>query len=152
MNEYVITDPCYILEGNKWDECINTTEAKYGKDYTEEQFIEVVNEVLKEFTGSQEVWSCDTGFGDWDNTLEGPHVGDADFTADSGTVCVCKYTNEVANALKDKTRNGNAAVFKATGPITVNFNRDRSDWTIVEIEEADGLCWNTFIPWDEDDE
>ena len=82
-----------------------------------------------------------------------PNVnGTGAFFADSGSVCVCEYTSKVAEALGDLTEKDGAAVFEAEGPIKVEFDRSDSSWTIVNIEDANGDCWHTDIPYDEEED
>lgn len=154
MKRYVVTDPCYILPREIWSACCDKAESVYGDDWGE-NFDKFVQEALKDFTQGQ-AFVCSTGFGDWDNDLYGPRVeGLGSFCADSGMVCVCEYTGKVSDAL-NKDSNAieaeRAAVFEAEGPIEVDFDTSRSDWTVVEIEDANGDCWNTHIPDDGDEE
>ena len=147
MSKYVVTDPCYILPDDVWSECIKKA-GENDKDWGN-RFDEQVQAALSAFVGSKS-YACSTGFGDWDNDLYGPNVLQSEFCADSGMVSVCEYNNIVAEALTCPDRC--YAVFTAEGPIKVNFDRSARDWTVVEIEDAEGECWHTHIPDDGDDE
>lgn len=152
---YVITDPCYILPEDMWDKCIEHAEKVMQEDKCDwsDVFSTAVEAALTTFTNSN-AWASDTGYGDWSNCLHGPYVHyTGGFCADSGMVCICEYTEAVEERIKDMTiDNGCAALFDAEGPLKVNFNKDAPDWTVVEIEDAEGNEWHTDIPYDEDEE
>ena len=148
---YCITDPCYILGGTIWDECCKKCQ-ELGEENWSENFSKIVQEALKDFTQGQ-AFVSDTGFGDWSNCLWGPNIdGTGAFFADAGMVCVCEYIGKVAKALGNLTEKDGAAVFEAEGPIEVEFDTSDSNWTVVNIEDANGDCWHTDIPYDEEDE
>lgn len=147
---YCITDPCYILPSEIWSECCD--KAGDNDEGWSERFYQHVTSALTEFVGTT-AYADSTGFGDWNNCLWGPKVdGTGAFFADSGMVCVCEYTSKVAEALGDLTEKDGAAVFEAEGPIKVEFDRSDSSWTIVNIEDANGDCWHTDIPYDEEED
>ena len=125
--KYVVTDPTYILK--EWDD--DPAAA------------------LEKLTG-QKAWSSSTGFGDWTNELYGPDVDEPYFAADSGQVCVCAYTDEVAKRLLEISKNC-FALFNSSSKIDVTFDRTEPDWTVVYIKNQTGDEWHTFIP-DNDDE
>lgn len=148
---YVITDPCYILPDTTWKECLEKCDAFANEQNWSEIFNKTVEQALKDFTQGQ-AFVESTGFGDWSNCLHGPYVHHTgSFCADSGMVCVCECIGKVQEAL-DSINNSCYALFDATGPLKVNFDRSERDWTVVEIEDAEGLEWYTDIPYDEDEE
>ena len=152
--KYVITDPCYILPEEDWRKCCDYADKTSKEDNNDwsEIFHTAVEMALTRFTNASS-WADSTGFGDWTNALWGPNVnGTGAFFADSGSVCVCEYTDKVAEALGDLTEKDGAAVFEAEGPIEVEFDRSDSSWTIVNIEDANGDCWHTDIPYDPDED
>lgn len=145
---YVITDPGYILPKNEWDKCLSYADKISKEDNADwgEIFHTAVEMALTIFTNANS-WADSTGFGDWDNSIHGPCVHyTGDFCADSGMVCVCEYTKAVEEKIKDMIEQGYAALFDAEGPLKVNFNREVRDWTVVEIEDAEGNEWYTDIP------
>ena len=150
--DYVVTDPCYILPKDIWNKCIEVCE-EYAKDSNwSDMFNKEVENALKEFTQGQ-AFVESTGFGDWDNQLLGPNVkNDGGFTADAGMVCVCELTGAVHKALGNAVEKESAAVFMAQGPINVQFDTSKSDWTIVNIEDSEGECWTTWEPDDDNEE
>ena len=149
--KYVITDPCYILGGTTWDECCKKCQ-ELGEENWSENFSKIVQEALKDFTQGQ-AFVSDTGFGDWSNCLWGPNIdGTGAFFADAGMVCVCEYIGKVAKALGNLTEKDGAAVFEAEGPIEVEFDTSDSNWTVVNIEDANGDYWHTDIPCDEEED
>lgn len=153
---YVVTDPCYILPDTTWKECLEKCDEFASEANWSEVFNKEVEQALKDFTQGQ-AFVESTGFGDWSNTLEGPNVqGVGSFCADSGMVCVCELIGKVEQALGN-IHDGCVAIFDAEGPLKVDFDTSDSDWTVVNIEDAEGNCWNTSIPdddesWDEEDE
>lgn len=148
---YVITDPCYILPRETWDECIEKCKAFESEDNWSTFFHKTVEQALHNLTKGQ-AFVESTGFGDWSNCLHGPCVHNTGaFCADSGTVCVCEYTDEVKEILGDSCDDC-YALFDAEGPLQVNFNKEDRDWTVVEIEDANGDEWYTDIPYDEDED
>ena len=54
--KYVVTDPCYILSDDKWDEC-----CKFLDD-SPKAFNEAVSKALTDLSGFP-AFACDTGFG-----------------------------------------------------------------------------------------
>ena len=81
--KYVVTDPCYILNNDTWDEC-----CKFLDD-SPKAFNEAVSKALTDLTGFP-AFACDTGFGDWNNKIYGSYIIHKEFCADSGMVCVCR--------------------------------------------------------------
>lgn len=75
--KYVITDPCYILNNDTWDEC-----CKFLDD-SPKAFNEAVSKALTDLTGFP-AYVCDTGFGDWNNKIYGSYIIHKEFCADSG--------------------------------------------------------------------
>ena len=151
MSKYkVITDPCYILPEDIWNECIEKCEQYKDANWSE-RFNEAVKKALTEFSGSN-AWVERTGFGDWTNEVYGPAVVDPYFAADSGMVCVCDYSEPVKASLENIS-DGCAAMIETSGDITVEFDRSISDWTVVYITDLVDDCeWHTHIPSDDEDD
>lgn len=148
---YVVTDPCYILPDTTWKECLEKCDEFASEANWSEVFNKEVEQALKDFTQGQ-AFVESTGFGDWSNCLHGPYVHHTgSFCADSGMVCVCECIGKVQEAL-DSINDGCYALFDATGPLKVNFDRSERDWTVVEIEDAEGFEWYTDIPYGEDED
>lgn len=154
MSRFVITDPCYILPEEDWRKCCDYADKTSKEDHEDWGYIfnNVVEMALTKFTNGS-CWVSSTGYGDWTNALWGPKVdGSGGFFADAGMVCVCEYTAKVKEALGDLTEKGGAATFEAQGPLKVEFDRSDSDWTVVNIEDANGDCWHTDVPYDPDED
>jgi len=152
--QYCITDPTYILpqevKDRIWEEW-----RKLGDDNDWDTFHRMEEQALSEFTNGGQAFVENTGFGDWENCIYGPgHDGgeESTFTADSGEVCVCEYTDAVKEKLDSYPNPNIAAVFDAVGPISVHFNTKDPNWTMVEIVDADGNIWSSFEPESEDEE
>ena len=152
MKKYIVTDPCYILPQDTWSECCDKCQA-LGEENWSDNFSKIVQEALKDFAEGGQVFVSDTGFGDWSNCLYGPNTEEGcGFCADAGMVCVCAYTGKVPDALGNLVKYGAAAAFYAEGPIEVEFDTSDPNWTIVNIEDADGNCWCTDSGMPEDEE
>lgn len=149
--KYVITDPCYILPDDVWSECCN--KAGDNDEGWSERFYQHVTSALTEFVGTT-AYAESTGYGDWQNSIVcGPYIT-GQFFADSGSVCVCEYTDKVREALDGLEDKGGAAVFEAEGRIEVQFDTKVSDWTVVHISDEANTEWITesAYPDDEDEE
>lgn len=133
MTEYVITDPCYILDKVVWNGILKDLDT----------FAYELEDCLTEFVNEQS-FVCETGYGDWCNAL----ISDddtviSDFTADSGMVSVCRYTNKVAEQL-EKIQKDCYCIFEAESPLKVEFNTNNKNWTVVNITDATGKQWTTI--------
>ena len=133
MSKYIVTDPCYILPSDIWMEC-----CRKGGD-----FDAVVTKALQEFTGDDKAKAVGTGCGDWSNrvySISLRKIVKSCFTADSGTVCFCKYNDIVEKALKDnRIKEGCYAVLDLKGDITFCFDIGINKMTELYV-------------WDEQDE
>ena len=116
----IITDPCYLLRDEDWDELGNT----YGYDN--------LKKYLTEKHNFGELVCGDTGFGDWSNMIieddTDKEVGR--FTADAGMFIVCT-ASDLTNYGIDKekfdryVRNGLIAVIPDyNGKVTVGRSKD----------------------------
>lgn len=93
--KYVVTDPCYILNNDTWDEC-----CKFLDD-SPKAFNDAVSKALTDLTSFPAV-ACDTGFGDWSNKIYGSYIIHKEFCADSGMVCVCRLTAEIEKHFEEE--------------------------------------------------
>lgn len=134
--KYIVTDPCYLLTYKEWS---NACVHKSNEDFQGE-----ILKTLEEKTGSK-AWISNTGYGDWNNWIDGPNVLSDLFCADSGLVCVCKWTEELEKLLNQKygSTDNLVAIFEAEGEIDVKFNDNNSFWIVVEIEDESGNKWST---------
>lgn len=157
MTQYIVTDPCYILPGNIWSKCCKFLDGGF------EAFNQAVSRALTKFTGYK-AWACDTGYGDWDNTLYGipgtitknsPANDSAGFYADAGMVCVCKLVPDIEDMLPLDEEYGTTtlgAIFEAEGKITVKMDTSDPEWTVVRISDEAGNHWHTMESPFSDDE
>lgn len=139
IKQYIITDPCYILPKETWDACIYKTHAS-SSPFDHNLFISLVEKALSKYTGNKAFVNT-TGYGDWVNHLwdnNSECIGQ--FCADSGLVCVCEYTKEIAEKMKNIPNCG--AVFDVKSEVTVGFDTKNSDWTVINIFTNDD-CWTT---------
>ena len=116
----VITDPCYLLKDEDWEELGNT----YGYDN--------LKQYLSEKHNFGELVCGDTGFGDWSNMIIEDDTDDVigRFTADAGMFIVCT-ASDLTNYGVDKekfdryVRNGLIAVIPDySGRVTVSRNKE----------------------------
>lgn len=145
----VITDPCYFLTPEQWDECFASTR---GMPYVPERRRKIkaasrkiqaaIRRKLEEVTGAK-AWVSDTGYGDWTNCIYGPDVTQAKFLADAGLVCVCDFTDSVKQALS-KINHRAYALIEATEKIKVRFTGVNDGWCRVFITDENGRKWKTL--------
>ena len=75
----IITDPCYLMKDEDWDE------------YLDKMFQTSLVDYLRNEHNFGEVIAADTGIGDWSNevyTVDGEDTTLGEFTADAGMVAV----------------------------------------------------------------
>lgn len=129
--KYVVTDPCYILSNDDWDEC-----CKFLDD-SPKAFNDAVSKALSKFSGFS-AYACDTGFGDWNNKIYGSYIIHKEFCADSGMVCVCRLTPEIEKHFEENYSDiyaRCAAVFEGSEDICVDFDISDPSWTVVKIHD-----------------
>lgn len=154
MTRYVITDPCYLINKDKWQELCE--KASGGDEFDSNKFNDLVREELEIIT-QDEAWVSETGYGDWDNNLYGDEdtMLTHEFYADSGTVCVCKFVEDIENELKKHMSEPypGAAIFEVGGKLAVDIDVSDPDWTYIEMSDDSGNSWNTMLsPFAEEDE
>ena len=123
--KYVVTDPCYILNNDTWDEC-----CKFLDD-TPKAFNDAVSKALTDLSGFP-AFACDTGFGDWNNKIYGSYIIHKEFCADSG------MTDEIEKHFAEEYQNiysHGAAVFESSDDINVDFDISDTSWTVVKIHD-----------------
>ena len=157
MTKYIITDPCYIINKDVWQECCNAAKLP-DNGWDDDLFNAKVANELTKMTG-QKAWASETGFGDWENTIHGDEskIIQSDFVADSGMVCVCALTPDIESHLKAEYPNGFnnlGAIIECEGSVKVEFDKEDCNWTVVYIDDAVG-SFNSCLPpdeYDDDDE
>lgn len=154
MTQYIITDPCYLINQDKWSQLYDLASA--NDIWDDEKFIRSVKDELEIITQA-DAWVSNTGFGDWENTLHGiPETiitENGDFYADSGMVCVCKVVDDITTECLKHVNDINdcAAIFEVEGELTVDIDTRDPQWTYIEMNDSDGNAWNTVLPPDEDE-
>ena len=141
---YVVTDPCYIIQDERlWNSLVD---EMYKDDQLGSDTYPVTRE-LENITKC-EAWSAQTGYGDWANRMEGDSVlgVNEEFCADSGMVCVCRYTNEVSRILLYNEIPSYCYALVEMDPETVRVTMDCSNhrWTVVTIEDNENKA--TSLP------
>lgn len=156
MTEYIITDPVYILSDEVWRDICDQCSGLPDKKYTE-KFNSLTTKALNKLAGTRNAVACHTGFGDWDNQMYGSDesaIIERFFTADSGMVCVVRYTKKIKDAL---TMNGNdkliskggIAVIETVGKVTIEMDTSNEEWTVVHIDDEED-CFSSHEIFDED--
>ena len=140
MTKYIITDPCYILDSDTWQDCCS--KANRNGLWDDEFFDLLVMQALEQKSGSK-AWATGTGIGDWDNSIGGNYkkVIQNRFVADSGMVCVCKWTEEIEQYLKEEYGRFfemGIAIIECVGDIDVELDKSDSSWTVVKIKDDEG--------------
>lgn len=144
----IITDPCYILKEEHWDDFGN----KNG--YSD------LDKYLRHYHNFGEVLGYDTGFGDWSNLVCDNETGKAigRFCADAGMVMVCtasdlaNYRPDYQEVVKDLVEHGCAAVIPDfTGEVKLSMEIYKSPygnydnrWTVITGDSKDGNSWHTL--------
>lgn len=148
MKKYVVTDPCYILSDEAWDECCKLLGNGTEKDF--EAFNTAIAGELTKLSG-ETAYVEDTGYGDWSNEIYGSNIINRTFAADAGMVCVCLLTPEIEKKLNIQEHDHCVAVFQTEELISVKFDTDDSNWTVVNIKIKEGCIWSKE-PYDEYEE
>lgn len=87
MKRMIITDPCYLISDRDW---IALCDACLVKKDDYNKFLEMLADLLRVVSGDEKAILDSTGFGDWSN-----EIGNKDFYADSGLVCVVEHTDKL---------------------------------------------------------
>ena len=148
MTRYIITDPCYLLDDDVWQKCCKAAERP-DHSWDDELFATKVANELTKMTG-QKAWASETGFGDWSNTMCGNNVKiiQSYFVADSGMVSVCVLTPEIEAHGFDYF----GAIIECEGDVTVNFDKEDSNWTVVYIKDAVDCFHSLLSPYADEEE
>lgn len=149
--QYIITDPCYLLPNDVWSNCCEVFN-QYSSNEMYERFNEKVAEALTKLTGYP-AYACDTGFDDWTNEIYGTGIIKRDFFADAGMACVCRYTDKIKQHLETKYPTNpfaGAAIFEMSEDISVDFDVSNKNWTVIHIQ--DNLTGDDIYSVDEDNE
>lgn len=161
MTQYIVSDPCYLINEDKWDEICK--KANVNGKWDDELFKSMIKSELEIIT-QEDAYVENTGYGDWDNTLYGipdtitknsPANDSAGFYADAGMVCVCKLVSDIEDMLPLDEEYGTTtlgAIFEAEGKITVKMDISDPEWTVVRISDEAGNHWHTMESPFSDDE
>lgn len=147
--KYIITDPCYIVPEDVWDKACQYIDDDAVIDYAN------FEKVISDACGTK-VDCCDTGCGDWDNSISGPHdnIINKEFCADSGMVCFAQLTPEIENnmAVNDiNLANNSVAVVIDVSDAHVEWHGN-DEWTIASIRTPEGYFYSEDYPADDDDD
>lgn len=153
MTKYIITDPCYILSDDTWNECCKVFDTYKNDEFMYQRFDEAVTKALNKLAGTKNAVACGTGIGDWSNSIccsNDDKVIESDFFADSGMVCVVEYNEAIQNALgnDELISRGGIALIETEGEVVIEMDTSNSEWTMVYIEDDEDEF--NSMPFDED--
>ena len=143
--QYIITDPCYILDDVTWDNACKEVFDDKSDQY--ERFNSRITDELNKLAGTTDAQATDTGFGDWENLIHSDDeskVLHCDFFADSGMVCVVEYNDAVKKALTNNDNEklierGGIAVIETEGNVTIEFDHTDKNWTEITIQDDNNV-------------
>ena len=147
FKQYVITDPCYILDDEEWNDVCEQIDDMYMFE----------NAIAKKLTAltNEPAEVAETKVGDWCNELNQNYMKmddcdliQSEFCADAGMVCACLLNDRVRNRLKDSNLNS-YAIIEVDSKSDVKFIMDKSGSTTVVRIEVDGC--EVFTSKDEND-
>ena len=148
----IITDPCYLLKEEDWDEYTNLAFSNSPVYKTLS-----LDEYLRKYHNFGEVIAADTGIGDWSNSV---YVDDdkdtvlGSFSADAGMVAVFT-ASDLSNygydeeELKRLVSIGCATIIPDySGDVVLEYERTQYDSRIAVItgtgETKDDISWSTW--------
>lgn len=157
MTKYIITDPCYILSDEVWNNICSQCE---NDDFSNGKFDTLCTEALNKLAGTTNAVACGTGWGDWSNRMHSSNddkIIEADFFADAGMVCAVEYNEAIQNALIAKGNDGliskgGIALIETKGEVIIEMDIRNSEWTVVNIEDDEDGFTSMVPPFDEEDE
>ena len=132
MKTIIVTDPCYLITNKDWDGLCNSyLKGNKGLD----KLKEMVQEVLRVISGDDKALAGETGFGDWENAIDG-----CEFYADSGMVCIVENTNKLIKYLeKEKIMLPlGVAYVEMEDDVTYQIDTSNPEWSIVRLKDSKG--------------
>lgn len=161
--EYTVTDPCYLLDNDRWDECWKradeASKAK-GGEWDGDTFSAEIEKALREISGGY-VFACGTGFGDWSNAIyvaRDSHntvkIKGSGFGADSGMVCVVEVTDALRKYLDEEYKDnsfGIGAFFYSKERGVSVMTEGSSQWEVLRIMVKGGATIKTEDEYVEDE-
>lgn len=142
--QYIITDPCYILDDVTWG---NICDQCKSEDFYNGTFDSLVTKELNKLASTTDAQATHTGFGDWENLIHSDDeskVLHGDFFADSGMVCVVEYNDAIRKALINNDNEklierGGVAVIETEGNVTIEFDHTDKSWTEITIQDDNNV-------------
>lgn len=138
MKQFIVTDPCYLITRDNWDQIISQCQTENYK-LDEEMLCNKIAQHLNEMSATANSAVADTGYGDWSNKMIGPSdkIVFANFTADSGLVCVVEYTDQLKGQIEFDE--GFMALVNVDDNAIINMDTTNKSWTVVEITDSSGV-------------
>lgn len=166
--EYTVTDPCYLLDHERWQKCCEYAEqaAKQNDNgnWDEDIFSSEVEKAIREISGGY-VFACGTGFGDWTNSIyksydrnDSVRIITSGFGADAGMVCVVEMTDALNKYLREEYKDNSSDIgaFFRTKERGVNVMTEGNDnWTVLRIMAKTGatiLTQDDYADEEEEDD
>lgn len=161
MKKYIITDPSYILK-DEYEKVGNAT------GWDGDAFFKGMADALEKLTG-EKAYCASTLFGDWtnemiaytDNTPDAKCINSR-FCADTGLVCVCLLTDEIAATLQDYDKYGTRGIIAAIvewrpeygwgacPTVKIYDPNGTEEWAVVELRDAQGEIVYASKPQEQD--
>ena len=136
---YIITDPCYLIDNEKWQKCCKVFQDERYKDDDElVQQILYANIKFELKKKSKFAFVSSTGYGDWANHLlgqgaNGLQIISAGFCADAGMVCVVEAEKFIKNPIRHCS-----AIFETDEKIKVEVDKTNPNWYVLQIYNDKG--------------
>ena len=134
----LVTDPCYLISNDDWDNLCEMTNQEVKSTDVEEwckRFSENVTSRLVLISGDSKAVADNTGFGDWAN-----EIGGKPFYADAGMVCVVKCTDALKEYM-DKDMEPpiiGLAILEVPDDAYYEIDTENPEWSVVKIYNSDG--------------
>ena len=152
MKQYIVTDPCYIIDNDTWQNICTKIFDNMPQSTSEEYkamldaFDTEVTRALQVLTNAKAI-AGRTGIGDWSNRLYGPNIKHSEFGADSGMFCFCEVTDTIKPALESLPEYC-YALFEGANDIKVKMNVN-NDWSMLYADDSEGNHWETDDGYDD---
>ena len=127
-----ITDPCYLISEEDWDELLHKADKEVTSEAWGKKFDEAVTNFLRNKFNDKKAVAGSTGFGDWENSING-----RGFAADSGMVCVCQVTDELKHYMNDNRLEMNplcVATMRVHDDTTYEIDQSNPRWSLVKVK------------------
>ena len=136
MKTLLVTDPCYLISDSEWSDACKLCFSKEADDDTPQlkKFKNFIQDLLVVVSGDQKALAEDTGYGDWENCIDGQS-----FYADSGMVCIVEETPKLTRYMQDNhlvEPLGGIAHIKVENETGREIDTSDPQWSVVKIKDG----------------